>query len=402
MPEHGLVYQKALYYPYVTFPDRRWLATASLYWESIQRIVPAALAESIGEYDDLFVDYLKRGEPSLIEEIEVHPFDDSAEWASQRLGQLIDEARETGKQSTPIGAAINASVSEEDLTYAIYKEKIPEATPYAALVDRGLVRTDDREPDVLLFEPRIGQAYMALLALHLASSRAIPVITDGQVYSDLIRSEWLLGDLDPPWKRKDDRQGVHQFEDRLALLAMQTVVPDPKALADLSADQIIEFRRNHGEERRRFVEAIGSVADETVQLVHLDDEDALQDRLDGYEDQIRARTDALRDALQSSGIDTVTNVLSIDGRVPLLGAGASLLGVTVSPIILAVAGGGALALGVVNVRRKARARKAAKRGESAYSYLLDLEELAGGSDRDAQKPESRIERVMRRLGAGRG
>jgi hypothetical protein len=391
MTGDALVYHKALYYPYLRFPDLHWLKTAVLYWDGILRMVPESMSERLTTHDDSFVRDLiqaERKNPPIGEVLLYDDYPPLAE-ASRRLIVILEDIRTHPDRRSPYQSAMQAP---GELTYLIHWDKIPhgEGAKLASyLSDRGLARLDANRA---YLEPTIGQMFMALVATTVASEYGhIPVVSHEAVYNHLLRSEFLLGSIPAPEGHSSAQQDPASeegfLEERLTSLAFQTVVPDPRRIDQLSVDQIMKFRQDYAAERREFFKFISQTTDKLSAEIDPTHSDVLQDHLKTYAGQLKEHTAKLRDALSATGIEAISQVMTLDTKLALLGVATVLTGITVSPIVAAVSG---LAVGLFTVSRAWRQKRGEVRKEySPYSYLLDLQQLT--------QPRSQVETITQQL-----
>jgi len=365
MANAELKFRRALYYPYVTFHDARWLKAAALFWDGLDRMVPA----SLDVQDNAEVKELAAGEPGLVNIVRIDPYGAEASWAGYRLMSLID----SGPAEVPIDRK-----DQMDLTYPIYLEKLADA---GALLKRGVIRRDPADPNRGLFSPTLGATYMALLAMAAATFRDLPIVSDSEQYNSLARSEIVedLLSIGGPNEKK-------RAEERLAVMAINVTVPDMQSLTNVSVDQVLRFRESSSEPRREFFDTITKAADAISAGTELSAE-GLVERADEFQRQIAQQTKRLREQLQTCGIKAVGHVLMLDGKVPLSGAGvigAHAISWAVPPVTV-----GAVAFGVLSVIRDWRSQRSVLRASTPYSYLLDVDELI--------RPGSAVQRAGRGL-----
>lgn len=381
------VYQQALYYPYVHFRDPHWLKVTALYWDGILRMKPPFMEkEDLERRDDPLVQELKRGDPNFIRSVDLYQ-DSSSIWASQRLVDMIKDAEAHPDSQSLYQTAMRPHTSDE-LNYPIALSGGLDDF-YRQFVDRHLARFDD-DKMMFYFEPTLGQIFMALLATHVASKYGVSVISHEAVYQDLLRAEFLSGKVPipeelPPSEQLSSEVLHGPVQERLVTMAFEGAVPDPKHLDDLSVDKILAFRRDHADGRRAFFNFIRKMADDLSHDIDVTDSNVLQDRLRVYEPQFKEETQKLRNRLKATGIDAISQTLSIDGKIPLLGFLTGAGGTTLSavglvtaplvPVLAAVTAVGSLAVGLFQVSVNWRRKRTTEREKSPYSYLLDLNEV---------------------------
>lgn len=257
----SLAYNQALYYPYVRFRNPQWLKVALLYWDGILRMLPPFMQEDLERRDDPFVQELIKGEKDIIRWA---PFaqDDYFSWPKERMLTLIREAKAHPGLQSPAHLALRQALHQPDaLTYPIISS-FGFTDFYRELRDQGLVRYDEHS-NKIYFEPTIGQMFMALLATRIASKYSVPVISHDMVYNELLRSDYLLGNvpaseahhLKQPSSEIVEEVIEGPLQERLAMVAFEVPVPDSSRLDAISIDQILRFRKDHANERR----ALGAV-----------------------------------------------------------------------------------------------------------------------------------------------
>ncbi len=236
---------------------------------------------------------------------------------------------------------------------------------------------------------------MALLATHAASAYNVPVISPEVIYNDLLRSEFLLGNVpasgDYPQRQLPYELIESSFEERLATMAFKAAVPDPSHLDEVSVDQILRFRQDYANERRSFFELMRKMADDLSNKIDPTNSDVVRDYLSTNEPLVKEHMENLHAGLAKTGIEALWDTLSLDGKISLVDAGAATVGITAvvaithSPIFVV----GGLAVGLVKVTRNWRQKRAQMRENSPYSYLLALNQLT--------QPQSVVERTVRHL-----
>ncbi|HEY4325370.1 MAG TPA: DUF6236 family protein [Mucilaginibacter sp.] len=327
-------YGRALFYPHVNFDDEKWVKTAALYYEGLNRIVPegypsiqdSELIKELNEKEEFIRNINPRYEAEnigydFLRFAETKLFDtDHRQNLIKSLGAIVPESS---------GFAIHMY----KMGY-ILQQRLPEL---------GLaVRNQNRE-GWYEFEPVTGAMYMTFLANYLASLDQIPVVTDDPAFQPLIRGIQV-----------DRYQGVNDVGEILASMVIQSVIPEN--IEDIPAKKIIMFREKYGDERYLFYEEINKLVKD---LEMVDRQSTLKDVLESKKKGIDIAVKNLEMSFKGMGISTTTALLGLS--IPSFASG---LGAAIATAGLISVAAGKLASQGIDYYKS-------KKG-SPYSYVLTL------------------------------
>lgn len=330
MIHHG----RALYYPYLEFRDTRWLKTAALYYEGIDRIVPPGYTPTdCSEVQELnaacrFIRAVDPGEaakditPAFLDFVRTHLAD-----AGQR-GIVLQKLQ--NKFNFDKTFTIQAGKTGNQLI-----EELPRL---------GFKLYPGADENQFVFDEVTGSLYMAFLANHLGILHHTPVITDDPLFQPLIHAIQQEGDA-------SDRGHA------LATLAIQCAVPNP--LQEIPIDALVRFRHTYADERNQFYEEINKLSDD---LKNVTDPETLEAILQYKLKALTRRAGELEKIYKGNKINLLTGLFCLSAPVIVATAGP----IAIAAGLIAVASGKAYSAYID--RRKARAG-------SPVAYLLSLRQL---------------------------
>lgn len=330
-------YGQALYYPHIHLADENWLKVATLYYDSLGRIVPSGYAT----HDSSFVNALNARTPFIKnftpqQEIgEIHH--DFLAFAREHIANPNKRDaiwEKLGGHIPPVIAALHRDKFELELL--------------VELSELGLATTpNDWDQEFYSLEPLTAVLYMTFLADRMAEKRGLPVVTDDPSLQPLLRDFQSDADRDP------------NAAFALASLVIETAIP--VSLDDISVQQILDFRESSEFERLRFYEALRDLAKD-IQL--MEDPVALEDLLDHKEKIIRDSVAALELCYTKTRIAYITGLLSLSAPAWSAAVGA-MPGFGAVPIVATAT----LAVGMMACQAIALNRA---RRESPWSYVISL------------------------------
>lgn len=374
----------ALYFPYIHIRDDNWLKAASLYWPSVNRIVPA-------------------GYPK-------HDSRTSATFAREGVLRDIDPGWRMDRFAVDLASAIHANIDEvanqyglpqaygadnhaggrhkwepwQDAALAwIHFQKIP-GRLVDLLVDsgvavrgRGQVHRDEhlvlhgrrtRPEDWIGMHPALACAYMTVLAGEISDQSSFEPLTD---QTDLrvatpnhdVRAalNLLLGQ-----QAKRDRATSADGIETYVMLALQQVMPID--LDQITAEQIIECRSKLAEELTNFRTYIGDMQQDLLELAQIPDD---RRRIEAFTEHVQETVEQplrkLERGMNLLKVPTVrelfvSSFLAPPTAVSLTHAGAS-------PATAFTAGA---AVVVGNAWWSIREKQSALKQGAAVGYLLDV------------------------------
>jgi hypothetical protein len=339
----GQAYGYALYYPYIELLDDTWIKAAALFYDGLKRIVP-----SYYEPDDSNV------VKALIDELGFLTNLDPAEEAIGIGHDFLACAREEFIGSKSENHPLRAIRTEPlDAVFAIHglklAPKLRRELPRLGLAKRS--RGGPITEDWFLFDAWYGVLYMSMLANRMAEKRGLAIVTDNSNLQPLV------------WRMQSDRVLPIDHAQAISSLVVRAYVPDDLAVVPVKT--IIQFRRRHDDERRRFYDAVSGLARDIPTITH---EDALQDCLHHHSRNIDQAVEDLKFSLEGLKLKTVlaTLALSIPSWAPNLAATGS----GAAPLVVAAAGAASVAAGTILATGL---KYYQSRVGSPWSYVLSLE-----------------------------
>lgn len=325
---------KALFYPSIEFNKIDWLKQAVLFYESIVRIVPP----SAYYYDNDDVKAIQE-EIGFIENLDPQKYKDQAsEKFSEYLKRNILILPEDQLQEV-------IAVNDEN-QYRIHHDKLG-----SKLLDEldGLFDLQNNQLGYHRFSPLIGFSYMTYLADEIANQRKLPIITDYTKNSTSIN----IANLSTEETNED-------LTYNLASLAIKSYMP--KNFESVSIKQLVNFRKEHDTERRRFYSAIFDLSENFKKI---DSSVSVEDVLNFHKKEIDDSVNDLRLSLKGLHIEVTEGLLGMSIPVILENLPPS----EYSQIIKYA--GYSTALLILGGKSYISKRKL--RRESPYSFLLSLE-----------------------------
>lgn len=381
----------ALYYPLMQ-PPMEWLETAVLYWPKVARIRPpdARLepspyrreASPISEFTDAFV-------------VDVDPCD-AAEDVGRRFVTVLDGQADRLSDSYSLSRRGRYSRRRRGSERAVARMYFRKMSPALAGVLHSLDMVSsypEGEPlaDWLILDPWLAQLYMCALAEEIGRRNALLPVTDSHRHY-AAASGWTAEHLatvllDPEAYVPPPPSAA----EAIGLLAVQTVVP--AGGGEVSVDRYLKIRERYGADFQAFRDEVERAAEELgEQFAEIRDPAVLEAYL-RHEVEARFAGPArdLRRALRGLGVETVTSTLTAKFEVP------ALLSVTAAGVLAhqpLIAGGSAVAAGVLSVHGTAKRRRAELMKPSAATYLHSLETVLGRPDGDSSLPIRTVKRVI--------
>jgi hypothetical protein len=330
-------YGQALYYPYIHLADENWLKVAALYYDSLGRIVPYGY----GPNDSAFVNALNARTP-FIKNITPR----------QEVGEIQDAFLEFARENLASPEKRGAIWQKLDgqlppIVAVLHQDKLGGAL-LVELIALGLAMPPkDWNAEWYTLDPLTAALYMTFLADRMAERRGLPVVTDDPTLQLLLRDIQSDNNKDP------------DAAFALASLVIETAIP--VNLADVSVQQIVDFRESSEYERLRFYEALRDFSKD-IQLV--EDAAALQDLLAHKQKLIEDSVAGLELCYINTRIACMTGLLSLSLPAWSVALG-TVPGLSAIPI-MAVA---TMAIGV-SAQRVIDLNKA--RRDSPWSYVISL------------------------------
>jgi hypothetical protein len=382
LPEFGL------YYPFIRFRDDQWLKIAALYWPKMARIVPAGYSTRDSSTTRTLIDELEfvvdldpgiartdaaQTFSSLLNTIPPHQLE---RW---RIGPDEERASDVGMNppdadsitapglsadedspgtSPPVDfSATRMWLSSRSRAFAGVHESELDRDLKDRLRDERLVA--DSRIGWVAMHPELAWLYKCHLTDVIASQNHLAPATDQ--LSAYALTTGLRGDPVASEIKKPD------IATSFGLLAIGAVIP--RNLATVPIQKIIEVRKRYGPQFdmwRRDVDRIGTAFASQLQTIESPKilNAYLEEAVRSYSTQA---VDDLRRGLADMGLEAGMMAMNTKFELPAALAAA---GLGAAPPVAAAAGAAA---GVVNLRRRTRAKAQAKMNVPA-SYLLSVRE----------------------------
>lgn len=286
MAEYGY----SLYYPYIHIHDDNWLKLAALYNDGLKRIVPEGCQTADSHTARVFqeeLDFIQNLAPEEVESV-----------ASEFLGFVFNQLADGNKRRALL-KKVRAKIPVGS-TFLIHSDKMSEALrqelPEVGLARKHLKKSQ-KHGSWYEFESITGALYLTCLANRMAANREMPLVSDDPVYQPLVRA--MQSEFDP--EANTSNKG-----NILASLVIESVTPTD--IEHVSAEAIVRFRRKHDDERRRFYDAVSSLAKD---MPLIDNREAMNDCLNHYKKRVDDAVNDIRGALTGIGISCVTGLLGL-------------------------------------------------------------------------------------------
>jgi len=370
-----------LYFPHFHFPSDEWVKVAALYWDRMYRIVPEDYetrrdTDAIKELasDDVFIDDVYP-DPFDRERVQEH-FRDMIEAHESELVKHygIDRRDEWPEDEYTVEHAPTGT--NPKLAY-IYNEKVNHKL-YDTLLD---LRLGTKRSDVgsdtrwVGMHPKLANVYMAALAETMARRRALHPVAHDTINHFAVAgftlerlTQVLLNDA----RIVPTTPTTNESEFILAKIAIKAVMP--KDIAQVPVDKILHVREEHGGDLGRFQSFVKTIIAKCPELGKVTVPEFVYEHLQvEYDRQIKPLLDSFEDTMRSNGIDTVTNLLNMDVKMPafLTGAG-TLTGAAIgNPVLGATT---AVALGLLKIIGDTRKQYKDALKASDVAYLIHIQE----------------------------
>ena len=363
----NLAFTKSLYYPWIDIRDEGWLKSASLYWETIQTIVPRTINSP---YSTRTARYLE--DEGILIPLRVH-----------------SDLQEIEELTQDVIRYLNSQEGMELLTDAnrkwvyIHPEKLPRSIRRISkihpmklsheirhvLLESGLGR--EERDDFLKVDDRFASFYMTLLATRLSERIGAGLITSLSLPHKLslkAKADSQIGGI----LNFRERYGYEIYERRgvpreltqgmLVELIIEEIAIDPET----PIEKIIKFKNRHAAELGRFRSKIGELTSSIPEDAPLPA--VRQYVTDLYLNEVKPAMEELKNSLKSSRIKWLTNSWM---KLAFISAGSSsmLMGIGLSTANALLVGAGISLIGsgiLYNVNKQESLRA------NPYSYLMTL------------------------------
>jgi hypothetical protein len=191
----------------------------------------------------------------------------------------------------------------------VFEEKI-DTSLLSDLFACKLVTTRTGDPRWIGMNPRLANLYMMCLAEAMARDVGAHPLTD-EAFDHIAVSGLTMERLAAALLQAPALAHVHddrELEEHMASLALRYVVPT--APADISAAQIVAFRKDYAEERGLFQAEIAKLTAGLAYLESATDLGEVKRHLESeYDKTLRPRLKSLQDGLRRARIDTVESAI---------------------------------------------------------------------------------------------
>ncbi len=355
-------FTKALFYPTIDIRNEDWLKSAVLFWDEINTIVPSSITNP---YQENTTRYLS--DEGILKPIPVSPdIDIIEELTSDTLNYLNTNE---GFQLLTQGGNRNSIIHRDKLPrdiirlFDIHPKKLPyeiQAHLRRRMTDQGWFRVDS---NFALF-------YMTLLANKICEQKAIALLTDNSLtsnLSDLVR-------LDNQIAIKGEDYGFynyHRNERHLHLaqgLLTNLIIQGIKISKTSSLEDVVNFKKRHRDELGLFRTNISKLTKDIPKNTSIE---AFKQQIeDVYNDEFLPAYNNFKKSLDGAGVKwTADNFMKISffstsaTTIPM-----TFLGLSLPQALLAGAGVSVISsLVSYNVDKKDRLRN------NPYSYLLAID-----------------------------
>lgn len=326
----------ALYYPSIEFEDPQWLWASSLIWDRIYRIVPK---DYIPEDSDNFKKLFESGEIG----VPIHP-DQYAKAVSKTFIRKL-------RSGYWDAAALSHNMNED---YArLHHDKV-DVQLREMIVAKGRGASHKQ----WLYVPTDFEAlYMTYLARYISQKANLNLVTDAAPAWTGATYFTYDGNVEE-WPREE-------LPHVLAAMLIRDFIPTN--IVEMHPKELLAFRENYRDERRRFVGAVRTAA---TQIANCHDAKIARDMYDELKKDIIS---SLEDYKKSM------NVLKVEGwtgiKTLVFPAAASVIGklfpLDATQLTILSAGGLAMGavLGITSMKQKGK--RLAR--EYDYSYLLHVQ-----------------------------
>jgi hypothetical protein len=363
-----------LYYPEMGF-DSDWLKLGALYWPKVARIVPSGVRPRDDEDTRLLISEL-----DFV--LDVAPDAAAAAIAPTMLDLLRrhgeDLVRSYGFRPDEIRQIDwhEEGFAELRTARGVHTAKV-DSRVRDALATLGLAHQAADLTPWLLLEYRLAEIYMCVLAQEVARQNPVlqPVTSFAGFY--IAASGWTLERIAyallAPGRYQEPQQDAGDVAGAIALLALELLVPIPEggpSWSHVPVEKIIELRQRHGAEFTAFRLEVESVAAEVAaELSQVRDPAVLDAYLRHIADsRLVQPARELRKAMRGMHLDVASQAVTLKLEVPALATVVAGGAAAHQPLL---AGGAAIAAGLVGLRLAARRGRAEITSPSAASYLAE-------------------------------
>jgi hypothetical protein len=376
-----------LYYPYLHFRDEAWLKGAVLYWDRVDRILPAFPEDFLNfAPDDSDAVVALKGEGYIGR---IVPSDEAKKVGTSFLKLIkqheealrakydVSKVSEWEINPEPERVPVNEPLPEDyDCRFAYIAEgKMPHAL-HDALVETGLAIKGVYEAglDFLGMHPKLASIYMTSLAEEITAGKPYQPITENPKLHIAVSgctmeriAQALLGDGNSELVFTDSNKRQDEAEAFMASFCLQTVMP--KNIESLEVRKIIDFKKTRRDEMRNFRRSLEDFVTNLEWLEGVKNQNEMQKVLKrAYDARIAPQLKEAESFFRTLGGGTVLSTIALS-PASLPNSLGSLLNIPLEPVAAGIAG---VAIAMLPVLYGARWMAREKVGSIAY--LLHVKE----------------------------
>ena len=376
-----------LYYPYLHFRDEAWLKGAILYWDRVDRILPA--------YPDDFFNFAP---------------DDSEVVAALTRARYIGGIKPF-REAEKVGASFLNLIKEHEVAlrekYGVAKvsewninpepDRVPVNEPIPKDLDRRFSYVAEGKMPIQLLEdlvntglatkgvyeaglwflgmhPKLASVYMTSLTEEITAGKTRQPITENPKLHIAVSgctmeriAQALLGDEDSDLVFADANKRQDEAEAFMASFCLQTVMP--KNIESLEVRKIIDFKKTRRDEMRNFRRSLEDFVTNLEWLEDVKNQNEMQKALKrAYDARIAPQLREAESFFRTLSGGTVLSTIALS-PASLPNSLESLLNIPLEPIAAGIAG---VAIAMLPVLYGARWMAREKVGSVAY--LLHVKE----------------------------
>lgn len=366
-----MAFTRSLYYPWIDVQDEGWLKSASLYWDTIQTIVPETILRPYStntarhlENEGILVPFRVRSDAEQIESLtqDVLMYLQSQEGLELLSGadrNRVNLHPDKLPRSIRRLARLHPMKMSHEIRYMLQNSGLSRQT------DGGFMEVDDR----------FASFYMTLLATRLSETIGAGLVTSSSLPHRLslrARSDSQIDSIVGfDYGYRDEMHDIRRRASRQMAQGMlvELMIEDIALNPETPVHNIINYRRGHASELGRFRTKVGELTSSLPEDVPLP---AVRQYInDLYVNEVKPAMDDLKKSLTSSRIKWITNSWM---KVAFISAGSSsvlaAMGLAIPSALLVGIGISLIGCGILyNVDKREFLRA------NPYSYLLPFQNL---------------------------
>lgn len=335
----------SLYYPFINVQDTEWLKCALLYWDAIRCIAPEQ-----HHFNDE-IKYLSDEGAIIATNPKPYSLDASVAFVKKmqkychNQGKLDAKVRNYLKKRFP--ELKDVSIHSDKFCEDIFQEMGHK------------VMLGHFEGGVSKFyhaQPYITALYLMFLAMEMSTKINAPMLTDIPGLSGLGQYILWSDKIIPPETQQDS-----------ILMQLDIDFPASEQLAKLSFDDILRFRQQRNDERRRFRKAVEEIRSKAQEL---DDPNALSDYLNEQKQEIQQSLTDHKQTLSEIGITNFVSGLNVAWPALL----STSVGACFDSVNTALASIGGICLSLAKWRAQVSKAILDETKKCPWHYLINLEQ----------------------------